>query len=260
MPNSFVHFALRGSTQAELGESLGRCIAEFLTWQGRAHVILDFIETSNKSNLSVALRNQVTDLFEFAIEEGFIASARSDEKPRISRNIIDHVVRQRIETATLGTKIAAVITLHTAFEQFLWRMIRFGLVANRDQGLEWISDKKIVLRELRLQSIEQVMSESLEKWWEQQERESILSKWDRFVGLFGFPTRLDEPPWRFERKMLEEFDHVRHEAVHDQSALLAAFDLNEFAKQLNRAAWFLAFYVCQKMDLKIPENLLEEKS
>ena len=95
------------------------------------------------------------------------------------------------------------------------------------------------------------------KWWDELERDTLPAKWDRLVELIGFPPKLNDSPWNFDKIMLEGFDDVRHNAVHHDAQAVRDFDFAEFANQLRGERQLV--WVCQvalPLKLKIPAEIL----
>jgi hypothetical protein len=88
------------------------------------------------------------------------------------------------------------------------------------------------------------------------DRDTIVNKWNRLIGLVGFPARLISPPWHFDHQMLQGFDDVRHNAVHHEARAVKAFDLNAFAEQLWRAQWVLVAAIASVLNVKIPAETI----
>jgi hypothetical protein len=126
--------------------------------------------------------------------------------------------------------------LHNACERLLWRLVRLGLVLNREKALERVIERKCSIRQVARQDRDELIDREIEKWWEELERESIMKKWDSLANLVGFPESFNSPPkWHFDREMLKTFDDVRQNAVHFDGRDVAAFDIPTFADQLSRA-------------------------
>jgi hypothetical protein len=142
--------------------------------------------------------------------------------------------------------------LHNAYERFLWRLVRFGLVGNREQALKWIGKRNVTVEILINEGVDVPVDAHLEKWWEELERDTLAVKWDRLSGLVGFPAKLSSPPWHFDRDMLVKFDDVRHNAVHHDAQAVKNFDLVGFANQLWRAQWVWVVQTASLLDIKIP--------
>ena len=138
----------------------------------------------------------------------------------------------------------------------LWRLVRFGLVGNRQEVLKWIGKRNITVETLMTQGVDGPIDAHIEKWWDKLERDALGTKWDRLAGLVGFPTKLSSPPWHFDRKMLVGFDDVRQNAVHHDAQAVKAFDFAEFANQLQRAQLVWLVQVASLLKLKIPAEML----
>lgn len=254
MFDSIACFPLRSASPDELGSALGRTYAEFNAWHGQATFIADFAQHARAAGVKSVVADRAQEAIEFAEREGLLkfTLARTKSNFEIAHDLAEH----QLITAEIGVKIAAVVMLHNACERFLWRLIRFGMVANRTKVLAQISDRRITVKMLSEQDSETLIDEQLEKWWVQLERDSMLLKWDSLVALVGFPSELvSHPSWHFDKKMLSDFDEVRHDAVHHGGQSVKAFDLTAFATQLSRAQLIWFSQVARMMNLQVsPES------
>jgi hypothetical protein len=137
--------------------------------------------------------------------------------------------------ADFGVKLAAIVMLHNSCEQFHYRLVRFGVIANRAQAEKWIAEKTVTVCRIVSCNIEALVDDHLEKWYGDLERDSLLKKWDKLVALAGYPPELSDEYWHFDRDMLLEFDEVRHNAVHHDGQGVKKFMLDEFLTLLWRA-------------------------
>jgi hypothetical protein len=160
-------------------------------------------------------------------------------------------VEAQMNVAGAGIKTAAIVMLHSSYERWLWRMVRFGLVANRDRGVTQIGKRQVPVQTLREMGIEDAIDDLLEKWWDELSREPILKKWDSLVAFMGYPEKLSDGPWHFDREMLSRFDEVRHNAVHHDGEAAKQFDLADFATRLWRAQWVWFVEVACKLNLRV---------
>lgn len=250
MADPIASFALRGATCEELGCALGRCFAEFSAWQGQATLVANFAQDARIGGVKTVLADRIHQALDWCETEGLFitTSAMRKSNQEIAHIWADH----QLAIADQGVKISAIVMLHNACERFLWRLVRFGLVGNREQVLEWIGERKVTVKTVMTQGIDSPIDAHVEKWWDELERSSLAAKWDRLVGLVGFPTKLSSPPWHFDQQMLLDFDDVRHNAVHHDVNTVKAFDFTEFANQLERAQVVWVVQVASLLKLKIP--------
>ena len=254
MPDPIASFALRDATDEELGRALGCCFAEFTAWHGQSTFVANFAQDACLGGVRDVLAERIQQTLDFAETKGFIifTPARTKSNQEIAHNAAGH----QLAIADQGVKISAIVMLHNACERFLWRLVRFGLVAKREQVVKRIGKRKITVETLIAQGVDASIDALIEKSWDELERDTLAAKWDRLVGLFGFPTDLSSSPWRFDRKMLVDFDKVRHNAVHDDGQAVKAFDFAEFAKQLWCAQFVWVFQVARVLQVKIPAETL----
>lgn len=254
MSDHIATFSLRGTSRDELGPALGRCFADYWTWHNQATFVANFADYARSGGVKVILTDRIRQALDWGEAEGFIikAPAKTRSNYEIAHNLADH----QLAIADQGVKISAIVMLHNSCERLFWRLVRFGLVANREQALRWVGSRTISVDTLMSQGVDAVVDAHIEKWWEALERESLLDKWDRLVGLAGFPARLSSPPWHFDRSMLGAFDYVRHNAVHHDALAVKAFDLAEFAKQLERAQLIWLVHMASLLQVKIPAETM----
>lgn len=254
MVDPIASFALRGATHEQLGHALGLCFAEFCAWHGQATFVANFAQDARIGGVMAVLADRIHQTLDFCETEGLITNtpAKTKSNQEIAHVLADHQIR----IADQGVKISAIVMLHNACERFLWRLVRFGLVKNREKVLEWIGKRNITVETLMTQGVEAPIDAHIERWWAELERNTLKAKWDGLVGLVGFPTKLSSPPWHFDQEMLADFDDVRHNAVHHDAQAVKAFDFAEFANQLWRAQLVWLFQVASRLDLKIPAETL----
>ncbi len=251
MPDTIVNFPLRDAASGEIGVALARCYQEFSLWHGQATFIAGFAEDARAAGVQAIIANRVRAAFDFAQSEGIIVAPGS-----VSDGLINQLVDQQVVAAHHGGRIAAIVMLHKACDQFLWRLVRFGLIANRSMALNLISDRKISVKRLEEVGHELAVDEHFEKWWNELERDTITRKWDSLVRLFGYPSKLHDGRWNFDREALSRFDDARHNAVHRDGGALKEFELTEFAEQLSRGnlAWLV--HIGLLMHLRFPAQSL----
>jgi hypothetical protein len=253
MVDPIATFALRGTTPDELGVSLARCYAEFHAWYGEAIFLSGFTHYARMAGVSDVVIRRINDAINSAEELGLLSSKGIESKtnPHFASNIAEH----QLKMADSGVKTAAIVILHNACERLLFRLVRFGLIANRDSALKLIAKRPVSISEIVENDIQDLIDDRLETWWRKLSRDSILKKWDKLVDLMGYPPKLEDKDWHFDRYMLLQFDEIRHNAVHHDGQKVEAFDLDEFARQLQRAliVWFIQ--VAQKLQLQVPAEV-----
>jgi hypothetical protein len=247
-------FDLRAARPEQLSAALGGCFAEFSVWHGQAAFIANFSQDSRIAGVRSVVAERIHQTLTVAEEANLIVRSA---KARSNHEIASKLAEHQLLTADQGVKMSAIVMLHNACERYLWRLVRFGLVANRTRAFEWIARRTVTLEALVEEGVDGSIDGHIEKWWNELERDTLMRKWDRLVGLVGPPTTLDRPPWHFDRDMLSRFDEVRHNAVHHDGQAVKAFDFAIFAEQLLRAqlAWFV--HVGLLLKLKVPaESML----
>ena len=250
MSDPIVSFPLRGAPCDGLGESLGRCFAEFLAWSGNATVISGFAQDSRDAGVSEGLAWRVKSGLDTAVELGILELPK--ENSELRQVIVSNAVEHQLKVADSGAKLAAIVILHNACERYLYRLVRFGLVANRDKAVEWIAKRKVTIQAVVDTTKEILVDQYIEEWWDELERESLLAKWDKLVALVGYPSNFTVGTCHFDRDMLVELDDVRINAVHHDGQALMDYDLDGFASQLSRAlmCWFCQVARC--LNLRVP--------
>lgn len=254
MADPIASFPLRGATDEELGLALGRCFAEFGAWYGQAVFVANFAEDARVGGVKDVLADRLRVALDFGEAEGLIISTPA--KPKSNHEIAHVLADHQLAMAEQGVKISAIVMLHNAYERFLWRLIRFGLVGNREQAMKWIAKRNVTVEALATQGVDTVVDSQIEKWWDELERNTLAVKWDRLTGLVGRPAKLSNPPWHFDRSMVMKFDDVRHNAVHHDAQAVKAFDFGEFANELWRAQWVWLVQVASLLKVKIPAETL----
>ncbi len=258
MADQIASFPLRAPTDEELGVALGRCFAEFGVWHGQAVFVANFAADARVGGVKDVLADRLRLALDFGEAEGLIINtpAKTKSNHGIAQVLADH----QLAMAEQGVKISAIVMLHNAYERFLWRLIRFGLVGNRQQAMKWIARRNVTVEALETQGVDAMVDFHIEKWWDETERDTLAAKWDRLTGLVGHPAKLNDPPWHFDRSMIVEFDDVRHNAVHHDAQAVKAFDFGKFANELWRAQWVWLFQVALLLKVRIPaETLFTEK-
>ena len=253
MPDSIASFALRETPLEELGNWLGRCFAEYSAWHGQATFLCGFTQDACAAGVSEVLTDRIDDAMGLAEQVGLLTWTAG--KSKTNRAIASDIAEHQLRMADSGVKLAAIVILHNACERFLYRLVRFGLVVNRTRGLEWIADRKVSVRAIAGRDVEALIDDHLEKWWIHLERDSLPTKWDKLITLVGYPPKLDDGVWHFDRDMLSQFDDVRHNAVHHDGQKVTALDLDAFAKQLWRAQLVWVVHVAEQLGVQIPAEV-----
>lgn len=162
MPDPIASFPLRGATDDELGSALGRCFAEFGMWHGQATFVANFAQDARIGGVKHVLADRIHQVLDWGETEGLISNTPTKTK---SNQEIAHVwADQQLAIADRGVKISAIVMLHNACERFLWRLIRFGLLGNRGQVLQWIGKRNITIETLMTQGVDAPIDAHLEKW------------------------------------------------------------------------------------------------
>lgn len=154
-------------------------------------------------------------------------------------------------------RVAAVVLLHDACEQFLLRLVRFGCVLNRDRALEFVAQKPVRIATLQDNGMDACVDQVIEEWWSKLERDTLLKKWDRLCDLVDFPSEMMfRDPWRFDRDQLSRFDDVRHSAVHGTAEAVMGFDFSEFASQVGRANTIWIMHIAMRGGFKMSPEVM----
>jgi phage gp16-like protein len=254
MPDHIASFPLRSATTEQLSSALGRCYAEYNAWHGQATLIASFAHEARTAGVESLLAERARESLDFGEEEGFIVYPHG--KRTSNHDMAQTVASQQLATADYGVKLAAVVMLHNACERFLWRLVRFGLVANRNRALKFVANRQIAVNTLVRKGAQASIDDKIEHWWAKLERDTMLKKWDRLVALVGHPPKLHDVSWHFHRDMLSGFDDVRHNAVHHGGQAVRAFDFAGFAQQLWRAQLVWLRHVTALLKVKIPAGSL----
>jgi hypothetical protein len=254
MVDPIASFGLRGATDEELGGALGRCFAEFAAWHGQATIVANFAQDSRIGGIQDVLADKISQSLDLCEAQKLIIGVPATMK---GRKEAVHVLGERqLRIADQGVKVSAIVMLHNSCERFLWRLVRFGLVGNREKVLTWIGERKITIKTLIGEGIDDSFDFQIEKWWNDLERHTLADKWDKLSGLVGFPSKLNDDQWHFDRRMIVRFDDVRNNAVHSDAKEVRAFDFAEFATQLWRAHLVWVTHVASLYKLRIPADSL----
>jgi hypothetical protein len=250
MSDLIAGFPLRGASQEDLGVALGRSFADYSAWHGEANFVANFGQDARTSCVTSVVADRIRVSLDLGEAMGVIIASgdRTTSNDEIARSLAEY----QVTVADHGGKIAAIVMLHNACERFLWRLVRFGLVADRIRVLGWIADRKVTINMLASQGRDELINAQIEKWWDELERDTMAKKWDRLVALVGFPGGLTHAPWHFDRDMLLRFDDVRHDAVHHNAGKVRTFDFFEFARQLFRAQHVWLVHIAVRLNLTIP--------
>jgi len=161
-----------------------------------------------------------------------------------------------VASSLRGAKLAAVVMLHNAADLFFWRILRIGLAGKRDYAAELVGDRKVRVIDVREHGVEAAMDVKIDEWWEDIERKSLPQKWDAAVRMFGHPPNLIEKTWYFDKKVLCEFDELRHGVVHSSGEDLLKYSVREFSGQLSRAIMAWLVQVAQDLTIYMPGELI----
>lgn len=252
--DSIANFPLRGTNCADLGIALGRCHREFLVWYGQAAAIEQFPSDAKCAGVETVIAGRNEYGLELAKSLGILKW--TDTKVLDNCEISKELAGQQIVMIDRAARTAAVVMLHSAIERSLWRLVRFGMIAERSSAIERVARRQVTVQELCDIDRDTLLDQRLENWWEDLERGSLLHKWDALIGLFGNPDNLRDGDWYFNREMLLEFDNLRHNCVHHGGQLLKDFNFTAFARQLWRAQWVWLATVALRLKVQIPGEAL----
>jgi hypothetical protein len=253
MPDPIVDFPLRTASQEQLAIALGRCYAEYNTWHGQAIWITEFSRDARMAGVESVMAERIHDAICVAEETGIL---NTNTMEKSTRQLADELAEYQLTTVGHGIVLAPIVMLHAACELYLWRLVRFGLFANRPQAINWIENREVTIRELVQAEADVLIDEKIESWWNHLERDTLKAKWQRLIALIGYPQRLSSGKWNFDEELLLNFDKVRHSAVHRDWQAVAVFDFTEFATQLQRAQLVWMTEIAMRLDLKIPAEVL----
>jgi len=247
-------FPLRNASVDELSDALAYSFGEFNAWNGQALTVCRFPQQAMNAGVDVVLREELSQAMKLMSEQGLIKEGVAYDQ----QAVIEQAVQRQATLAVHGAKTAAIVMLHNACERVLWRLVRLGLVLNRETASRNVSGRKCNLGELAEHDKDALIDREIEKWWEQLERESMVKKWNTLAELVGFPDNFNSPPqWYFDRNMLEDFDNVRINAVHHDGRDVAEFDFPTFSEQLTRALMKWVTYIGLRFRLQMrPEAFL----
>ena len=242
---------LRGAAEPPLSFYLTQTWWGFNAIAGRANSLRQFVAAAHAAGVSDVIHQQagltVRWIEAEAAQTGESIFTELGKQSARDGSFQKMMAQMTIDSASSASKLAIAVLVHAGFETFLLGMCRLGVIFNRNQALSWIADRKVALSTLATKPADEIADDALERWLTEQERESLLTKWDRLISLIGFPPNLISPPnWHFDKAMLEAFDVARHGAVHHGGAKLAAFDLDHFCAQAYRAATVITAYVAKK--------------
>jgi len=254
MPDRIACFPLRGATSGEISIALAESYAEYAAWQAQAGTIASFVEVARAAGVESVVAERSRSALSWFRAAGILVG---DPTASAVEAMVSLSVKEQLYTAEHGVNVAAIVMLHNSTERFVWRLTRFGLVANREKATEWIGNKKVNIRDLVSTSVDEAVDAKLEDWWKELERDSLIEKWDCLVGLVGFPAKLIDPPnWHFDRNMIVQFDETRINAVHYDASYLKTFGLNQFSAQLSRASLIWLVHFAQRLGVKVDANRL----
>lgn len=248
MPDQIAAFPLRNSSVDELSDALGYSFGEFNAWNGQALLVCKFPLQASLAGVEVVLRKELSQAVTVMSEQGLI---KKDE-PYDQQALITGAVERQFALAVHAAETAAIVMLHNACDRLLWRLVRLGLVLDREKACDYIAKSKVNVDDLVKQEKDDLIDREIEKWWEQLERKPMMNKWDALANLVGFPEAFNSPPkWYFDRAMLARFDEVRHNAVHHDGRDIAEFNIPTFGQQLTRALMKWAAYIGLRFGLQM---------
>lgn len=241
---------LRGATTDQIADALADSYAHYLTMNRRASAVLSFEAIAKHAGVESRLDEHHRELIEFA--DGLNCFYPSGREYLERSGAVSLATKQSLADVSVAVKIASATIIHSSVEEYLLRLCRIGCTLNRAKVIEWIGKQTIQIAELQRESAE-LIDDAIEAWIKKQERETVLSRWDRYLGLFGYPDDLKSspPPWHFDRQLLEKFDEARHDGVHKNGELLAQIDLPTFKSQLDRAVMVLLFHSTKVAGVKL---------
>jgi hypothetical protein len=252
-PDSIATFPLRNATDEELGHALALTQRDFMLWHGQASAIAKFPSVANRAGVSSVLAYDAAEGLRFSEELGILSF---DGATKSREEIAEMIVSIQLPQIEHSARVAATVMIHSAFERFLWRLIRFAIIGNRSKAIEQIEKKTLTVEQLASSNPEQLVDAILEKSWVEVDNLPMLKRWDKLVDLIGSPAKLRDVNWHFDKEMLVNFDEVRHNCVHHEGSLLREFDLAHFESQLDRSTTVWMIEIAKLLNVKIPGNVV----
>lgn len=228
-------FPLRGASKEELAKSLEQSHFAFADLRSLAEFMLDFPQLAVSSGVGTILANETIEAFRLADRMGFIIrSENAAPQSEFEKNIRDVVLSVQMPRVQHGTRTASIVLAHSALDKLLWRLCRFGFVANRASALDYAGRKQITVSELVSAGFDASLDNRLEACLSDLAEKSIVLKWDCLCSLIGLPTPNDEV--RYDRTMLSSFNDVRNDAAHHGGETLETINLKDHLSRMN---WFM---------------------
>jgi hypothetical protein len=240
---------LRGATSLQVEDALADAFAAFARTTGRASAIHTFASLAKDAGVVHHLGAHHERLLQFGVDEGLFYPDAVQKLDLAS--IASKATATSLSQAEFAVKLASAVLLHAAFEEYLVAICRIGAASFRQRMLEWVGAQQVQVRELQKSSPDELADRAIESWLKKFERDTVLEKWDRFIGLFGHPSNLTSGPWHFDRDALVAFDSARHNGVHGDGTALTLFDMRTFQTQLSRASLAMLFHATKGLGLKL---------
>lgn len=213
-------------------KALTRALSDFMTGTGRATSLLKYARIVEEPGIREALEADAATTVRMLNAQGVL---KRDVPGALSdRALARAIAGATSQSARSAIRLAASVVFHTAFEEYLLRLVRLAAVFNRSAALALIAERKISLKEIGSKLPADLEDDCLEAWLAEIEQKSAPMNWDALVKLADYPNQLSEGEWHFDRRLLVEFDGARHDAVHGSGRLLDEMDIEHAFAQMHR--------------------------
>lgn len=184
----------------------------------------------HKTDLLPVFRYQKSTVLNRLMEIPQFSQALVSTMPpgKFTEFITDHIETtavnglQQLEASIFDS---AMVFGHAILDDVLVQCLRMGYELKPSFFVEKVSQKKIVVQDLIQNGAETVVNTTIEKWLAEQDRNSIIQKFDALLALTApkEPSKIIEG-FAYSRTKLETVDDLRHSLAHSEKLRTVTYD------------------------------------
>jgi hypothetical protein len=183
------------------------------------------------------------------------AEMRQEHK---SRELAKRITVESMTSAVNLVSAASLVFAHAVFDATLFDFCRVTALWSWREWLEVIKDRKVSVAEVDQATKSRTLMNTVDKYVEQLERESVLKKADMLHKIIikpGENYRTTVRQYEYSRDKLELIDRARHEAVHRLRFRQGFTEIDATVDYLLRTVVYFMGLVHRRYGVKIDANV-----
>lgn len=182
--------------------------------------------TNNQRYIERAMQHSSTQIVYEGVEEyrrmanlpaydRYFRSSRQELADGTYRTRVSGIITNDLDKALRRTAAASLVFAHSVFEGCACDLLRMTMEAGPEDWLPLISNKQVTVADLT-QNKDDILFSLVKERFRSLERQSVLEKIDRLFAIVAPPpNRPRFPQYVYDRARIEQIDHMRHAAVHE---------------------------------------------